>query len=337
MQEEDLSLTNRDKIILRELSTNSRVSLTQLARMAKCSVVTVAKLVDRLARKLDIRFTLEVNMDRLEFSEKYIIAVKFRRMPDEEFIRNLFKNDIYAQDVYLTKGDFSLLIFAAANTPSSYLKWETDLATNLSDYLPELRPSEFLFPHLGYMPLNNSFVNFMKEGIKVDEKDKRILRLLNTNSRMSYRDMSKKLGINEDTIRYRVFKLVHKGVISRFTVAVQNANRVLVAYLMRYRFSRYTVSDAFPQMRSHYMKEDEDVPLMNSSPFIVILSGSYRLFGMSLGKTKEESLSAGVRWHLNLLKNDNPHEVHAIVIRPVKGLLPLRNLDAKRYYRFLWT
>jgi DNA-binding Lrp family transcriptional regulator len=337
MSEEGLGFTNRDKLILRELSTNSRVSLTRLAKKAGCSVATANKLLNRIVDKLGIRFTLEVELDKLGLEERHIIYVKFGKKPDEAFLRNLFDGDQFAQDVYIANGGFDLLIFVAADTPKNYIKWETDLAANLSDYLPELRPSEFVFDLLGYMPLNNAFVNYVKEELKIDRKDRMILRLLNENSRISYRDMSNQLSISEDTIRYRVFRLVRRGVIRRFTVAVQNAGGVVGAYFVRYRFDKRTISNIFPEQRKYSMGESEPFPLINRTPIIVLLSGSYRFFGMSFGKTKPESLSAGIKWHLNLLKNNRPHEAHAIIVKPIKGLLPLRNIDAKQYYRLIWT
>ena len=337
MPEAWLGLTNRDKMVLREISTNSRVSLTRLAKTAGCSVATANKLLNRLVDRLGIRFTLEMELDKIGLGERHIIYVRFGRKPDEAFLRKLFRDDQFAQDAYITKGDFDLLIFAAADTPRNYIRWETDLAINLSEYLPELRPSEFVFDLLGYMPLNNAFVNHIKEVIKIDRKDKLILQMLNENSRISYRAMSKELGISEDTIRYRVFRLLRKGVIRRFTVAVQNTGGVVGAYFVRYSFDKHTVSRIFPEQRAHSMGEDEALPLINRTPIVALLSGSYRFFGMSFGKTRAESLSAGIKWHLNLLKNNHPHEAHAIIAGPIKGLMPLRSLDAKQYYRFIWT
>ncbi|MCL4379140.1 MAG: AsnC family transcriptional regulator [Candidatus Marsarchaeota archaeon] len=337
MTETWLGFTNRDKIILRELSANSRVSLTHLSKTVGCSVATANKLLNRLVDRLDIRFTLEMELDKLGLEERHMIYVKFGRKPNEAFLIKLFKDDQFAHDVYITKGDFGLLIFAAADTPRNYIRWETDLAVNLSDYLPELRPSEFIFDLLGYMPLNSSFVNYIKEGIKIDRKDRLILQMLNENSRLSYRALSKELGIGEDTVRYRVFRLMRKGVIRRFTVAVQNADGVVGTYFVRYSFDKQTVSRIFPEQRMHSMGEDEALPLINRTPMVALLSGSYRFFGMSFGKTRNESLSAGIKWHLNLLKNNRPHEAHAIIVKPIKGLMPLRSLDAKRYYRLIWT
>jgi DNA-binding Lrp family transcriptional regulator len=337
MQEEEFGLTSREKLMLKELSVNSRTSMTRLAAIAGCSAAKANKLLDRLAAKLDIRFTLEVDMSKLGLEEKHVITVKFGKKPDETFLRNFFKDDPYAQNVYITKGDFDLFIFAAADTSDNYIRWETNLAANLSEYLPEVRPSSYVQVHLGYMPLGNSFVDHIKEIIKIDKKDKLILRLLNENSRMSYREMSKQLSINEDTIRYRVFRLLRRGIIERFTIAVQNAGGSLTVFLVRYRFDKHTVSDLFPAIRRHNQSEIEAIPAINATPMVVVMSGSSRLCIFNFGRTKEEALAHGVRWYMNLLRNNNPHMVHAIVVKPVKGLLLLRNLDAKQYYKYAWT
>ncbi|MDE1854874.1 MAG: AsnC family transcriptional regulator [Candidatus Micrarchaeota archaeon] len=337
MSEWDFIPTNRDKMILRELSADSRASLTRLGKAAGCSALTASKLVDRLVKNLDIRFTLEIDLNNLGFSERHMISVRFGRRPDEEFLRSLFRDDPVVHDAYLTDGDYGLVIFAATDSPMGYMKWETDLASNLSDYLPELRPSEYIHEVLGYMPLDNSFVDHIKEVIKIDKKDRQILQLLNGNSRVSYREMGKRLGMNEDTIRYRVFKLQRKGVIRRFTIAAQRVSGSISTFFMRFSFDKRTIPDLFPEQRKHNMNEDEPLPLLNRTVIVALMSGSYRFFSMSYGKTKEQALATGLKWHLNLVRNNNPHEIHAMFVKPIKGLLPLRNLDPKRYYRFIWT
>jgi DNA-binding Lrp family transcriptional regulator len=330
--------TNRDRMLLMELSADARASLTRLAKVAGCSVATAAKLVDRLVRTLDIRFTLEIDMDRLGFPERHILMLKFKKKPGEEFLRDFFKGDTYAQDVYLTSGDFDLLVFAAADTPINYIRWETDLAANLSDYEPELRPSEFVFPQLGFVPLSDGFVDFIREEIRADKKDRQILRELNRNSRVGYRDLARLTGMNEDTIRYRIFKLVKRQIVRRFTIAVQNPGYgSLVAYFLRYRFSKNTTTDAFPQMRNRYMNEGAETPLINTYPMIAPISGSYRSFGMAFDRDRKQALYNAVKWHSILLKKEEIRERHALITKPIKGLLPLRNLDPKQYYRLIWT
>ena len=54
--------------------------------------------------------------------------------------------------------------------------------------------------------------------IQLDDKDRRILNLLQENSRTSYMHIAEELGVSEATVRYRVKNLIENGVISRFTV-----------------------------------------------------------------------------------------------------------------------
>lgn len=48
----------------------------------------------------------------------------------------------------------------------------------------------------------------------VDDKDIRILNVLQENAKMSFTDISKRLGIPESTVRYRVEQMEKKDVIN---------------------------------------------------------------------------------------------------------------------------
>ncbi len=53
---------------------------------------------------------------------------------------------------------------------------------------------------------------------RLDDKDRRILNLLQENSRTSYTHIADELGISEATVRYRVKNLIDNGIINKFTV-----------------------------------------------------------------------------------------------------------------------
>ncbi|PVX26520.1 MAG: transcriptional regulator [Candidatus Bathyarchaeum sp.] len=55
-------------------------------------------------------------------------------------------------------------------------------------------------------------------GFQLDNKDKKILNMLQKNSRTSYTNIAKVLGISEATVRYRIKKLTNNGIIKKFTV-----------------------------------------------------------------------------------------------------------------------
>jgi len=54
--------------------------------------------------------------------------------------------------------------------------------------------------------------------IQLDSKDRKILNMLQGNSRASYTYIANEMGINEATVRYRIKNLVDNGVINKFTV-----------------------------------------------------------------------------------------------------------------------
>jgi Lrp/AsnC family transcriptional regulator for asnA, asnC and gidA len=57
----------------------------------------------------------------------------------------------------------------------------------------------------------------------LDELDKRILKLLQFNCRLSFVDLSRELDVAEATVRFRVNRLVNDGVITRFAALLNPA------------------------------------------------------------------------------------------------------------------
>ncbi len=59
--------------------------------------------------------------------------------------------------------------------------------------------------------------------VDIDEIDRQILRLLQLDARISCADLSRKLGVAEATIRFRVNRLVENRVITKFTCLLDPA------------------------------------------------------------------------------------------------------------------
>jgi len=72
--------------------------------------------------------------------------------------------------------------------------------------------------------------------LKIDELDQKILKILEEDGRISYRQLGKKLGIEESTARKRVMRLKEKGVIERFTIEINEATlgRTITAFITVY-------------------------------------------------------------------------------------------------------
>lgn len=54
----------------------------------------------------------------------------------------------------------------------------------------------------------------------LDEIDTNILKLLKQNSRMSYLEMSRQMGISDATIPLRIKRLIEHGIIKNFTITL---------------------------------------------------------------------------------------------------------------------
>jgi DNA-binding Lrp family transcriptional regulator len=59
--------------------------------------------------------------------------------------------------------------------------------------------------------------------MELDEIDRQILDALHENSRISYTDLGKKIGLSRVSVQARINSLIEAGVIERFTVVINPA------------------------------------------------------------------------------------------------------------------
>ncbi|MEM0014896.1 MAG: HTH-type transcriptional regulator LysM [Zestosphaera sp.] len=67
----------------------------------------------------------------------------------------------------------------------------------------------------------------------LDETDLKILSVLRMNSRTSYAEMAKELGLSESAIRKRIRRLTRLGVIRRFTIDYSISSEVRALILVK--------------------------------------------------------------------------------------------------------
>jgi len=73
----------------------------------------------------------------------------------------------------------------------------------------------------------------MSNSLELDEVDRTILRMLRQNARMSLQEMSRKTGISDATIQFRLKRMKTNGVIEKFTIfASPNATGFVIAAVM---------------------------------------------------------------------------------------------------------
>ncbi|MFP3278687.1 MAG: Lrp/AsnC family transcriptional regulator, partial [Candidatus Micrarchaeota archaeon] len=283
----------KEKIILRKLSEDATASIEELASAAKCSRTTAYKILSALEEKYKIKYTVELDGDKLGIIEKHLLIVKFKEKPSEEFLRGLFASDNYISDAYLCEGDFDLIIYATSNEPMHYIVWESRLPARLAEFEAKVYPSEVMLTHFGYFPLNPEQISMAK----LNEKDKLILAELLRNSRQSITSIAKKLNIGRTTLAYRIYMLKKRGVIKRFTISVGKPHKpYILVFLANYTFTKDTPMRSI-RMMNYYKSYDEQLPLLNTFQLLVPLSGSYRFFAVGLFEDEKDAMKHAIKAH----------------------------------------
>ena len=108
----------------------------------------------------------------------------------------------------------------------------------------------------------------------VDEIDERILRLLEENSRMTYVEIGRTVGLSEGAVRNRVQALVSEGVIKRFTIekAATHGVRALTMIAVNPGTPTYEVSKMVNQLagveRIYEVTGEYDIVMVSSGSSI---------------------------------------------------------------------
>ena len=78
--------------------------------------------------------------------------------------------------------------------------------------------------------------------IKLDKKDRLILYNLIQNSRQQIKILSNKVGLSKETTRYRIKRLIKKGIIKQFTIFINFRNFGYSAMMTHYKFKNINPS-----------------------------------------------------------------------------------------------
>jgi DNA-binding Lrp family transcriptional regulator len=76
-------------------------------------------------------------------------------------------------------------------------------------------------------------LNVGGEGLRIDEKDYKLIELLKRDARMPYSQLAAELGISESAVRKRIAKLKRLGVIRRFTIDYELPGEVIALILVK--------------------------------------------------------------------------------------------------------
>ncbi|MDE1768679.1 MAG: AsnC family transcriptional regulator [Candidatus Micrarchaeota archaeon] len=324
------------KALLRELSENSRISITDLAKKLKCSRNAAIDNIKLLEQEFGLKYTLQFGDDPYVPIRNQIITVKFRVKPKDSVIRAMFKNSKYVSFVAITEGDFDLLIHMVTDSVGEYTRWAFLTFSKLYDYGPLARPSIIDFVHMGFMPIPDADLSEskMKQFGTIDDLDKKLLLLLNNESKLSDSALSKKAGENVDTVRKRTKRLLRSEIIKKYTAILSKppAYQYNIAFFINYRFCP-DIADSYTKLKGYYTELDEKSQLINPFQYIATTNGSYSLFGIGCFRDEETAITGAVLAHKEIFKAADVEISYAKIREVVYGNLPIRNIDIRKEFR----
>jgi DNA-binding Lrp family transcriptional regulator len=319
------------KALLRELSENSRTSITVLSKKLKCSRNTVVSNMKALEKEFDICYTLEFNKGKLGLVQNHICSISFGIQPNMQEITEIFKNDDYVQLIAKTEGDFDLLIYISTNSGDAHIRWVLSTISKLLKYRPSIEISLVAKTETGFTPVQSTTIEKL-ELQNFDDLDKKMLIMLNSNSRLSYRAIAKNLKEDVETIRYRFRKLSKSPLIRRFTLIMRKPpTDYNMAFFIKYEYGP-GILRRYEDANEYYLDLESKFNVMNTLQYLALTSGTNLLFGVACFDNEERAIRVVVSAHKEIYKEDNPKIHYAMVKEMIKGNFGIRNMDISKSF-----
>jgi len=246
----------KDRKIIKCLEFNSRLSLTQIAKKVRLSKEVVFHRIKNLINKgLIINFYTVIDTKKFNF-QIYEVVFKLKSTKKEKreiFINYLIehpliswvmehggKNDFIVDICSSNAEQFQSTLFEILNNFQEIIyDYETDLV--LTKYRSSMKYLPRLNLNLSFKRDKEAFLQEFNKKIEktdLDKKDLEILDLLEINARYSLAELSRKLKISRDTIKYKIKKMIRQGVIKGFQLRL---NSILLGFQPATLFLRLRV------------------------------------------------------------------------------------------------
>ena len=227
-----LPLDDLDRRIMKMLRHDGRLAFAEIARAVGISKATVRKRVDRLIGAGAIVIMARVNPAPIGFPVDALIGVRVVRGRIKEVGRQLAKMENVAYVAYLA-GSFDIIIEAFLPDTEGLFRFLTEDLAHIDgisgiDTWHVLRTEKFFYSwegeDLGLQPSSRRPLASHKEEVRqgsiphgtvrLDDLDRRIMKLLRHDGRLTFAEIARTVGVSEPTVRKRVDRLVHAGAIA---------------------------------------------------------------------------------------------------------------------------
>lgn len=285
---------------------NSRLPFTKIAKLTQTSREVIEYRVKRLINLGIInRFTTIISSARLGL-KTYHLFLKLGKASEEDekqlidfLIRK--KSFRYARHC---RGYYDVVYIFSIRNNKELSEVIDDINENFSDIIfqrellipikPLKYPEYPFFTKVNYQqPTRYPFKEY-----NLDINDKKIINNLHNNSRITFKELSKRLGIPQETIRFKFNRLIKSGLIKDFSINVNTETLGYISYNLFLKIDNYSYKQDKKTITQFY-----DEPYILSAHRVI---GKYDLVVEVLCKNSkefEEQLSRLKKFFKNSISN----------------------------------
>ena len=233
-------ITDKDVLILKKLLEDGRASSSSISKEIDLGREIVNYRIKRLIKEnLIVKFIPKINERALNYQE-YIIFLKLNledEISKEKFIRENIGNKYLVWSVKSNKG-WDLIVRLYAQNVSEFKSKLSEILEKFSDVLAnyytfisseELKESEKEVISKKVFEEDFSSKDFEviknQEVLSIDDKDKEILSILETDARIQYKEIADMVNVSSDTVKYRIDKMKEVGIIENISPVI-NFNKL---------------------------------------------------------------------------------------------------------------
>jgi len=221
----------KDKKILCELEKNARQPISQIAKKVRLSKETVNYRIKQLEKNEVIGgYATSVNSAAMGYN-LFRMFLKFQNTTPkkEEEIIAYFRRLPSIMRLCSIEGNWDLAVSISAKNVFEFKKIYDQFIQKYGRYVEQkyisIATKVYHFIHgLLYGSNDRSYLISQAEQnvVKIDETDKKIISLLRKDCRMPIIDLSKKLKLSANAVKYRINRLVKENVITSFKIKVND-------------------------------------------------------------------------------------------------------------------
>jgi DNA-binding Lrp family transcriptional regulator len=248
----------KDKRILEALMLNARISLTQLAKKTGISREVATYRLKNLQKEIVLGYYSVINYNALGFKRYgYFIQLKGINTKKEDEFMEYLNNHEYVSYFGPVIGRWNVVLDIIARD-EKHLKIISDeiiekFDPHVESYLitgigseEEIYPTKIIGTIEKYSKKKTIIGKYL-----VDELDKKILRLLSKNARIEYQELSAKLKVAANTIKYRIKNLEKTGVIEGYAISVDYTKLGLEMYTLQFKLNSSRDEKLIAYLRTH--------------------------------------------------------------------------------------